>query len=1291
MKEIDNALNKALNKKKISPDLAKDFSIFLEKYSDWKLQTLYLLNDKNQKVEQIIQDLYEVPIAKQATWIHKKKTGKVNKSSKDTDLEKKETFHKNRTFFVDWKQEHGFNSIVLENKTNYVFVKFKSFINKNFHQKFLWGFYNSKNGGKKWGKFNLIKDVKKELSSNIYKLGCSVKTYLQNNTLIRKQNDEFNEEDNIPNPFILDSENSHNLLHLLFGYNFLLFDNFDEKIIRHSRPLTLELKYIKLEGYNVLFCNFNFELNAEKNFDRHNSFIIGENDKALITNNNYWQLDSSLDAEAIREVIKGVFIPESEWEIFYMKFEKIYPKLKIKEANESKENIPIFNTKEATPYEFWLKTEATPIFTDKKNTAKFFVYPRAKRVNYSRIGVKVTNFNAENYHITNTKECPKTIHFFNYAKQILKKKDAQGLYQLDRVAASQFLQLAENYPYIYNNEEDFLFEKNMEVEFSNTIRKEKANQQYLLKGVLHLKLKTDPKKLVKITSKKTTPVKVIGLVPCYVLYQNKIYKVTNILNCRFIDDCLSGVLIKKIEINDFYSTVTKYLKARNIKISDPQKLLKFVSVFNYSLQGIMKIKEVKNILQAELNIIMKTDIGNFNYPLYDQKETFQKKINGESITIPKNRILESKLFDFIYEDGWVEKNLGVYFMDYKNTLNFVFNKLGNQSSNDLLIYYGAKNLTRWKVLNIAPKISINVKQRSDWFDLNVSFENQNLNLEKIIAIWKENKGYIELEKEKGWILINQNWIDRYAPIFHHLVKNNSSDKNIKTIAVNKQNIGLLEDLVTSQNIIKFKNRKLLKFSEQPIPKTVKVTLRDYQKDGVNWFCFLRKNKFGGILADDMGLGKTIQALTFLEIIRLSKENSKKAKKPHLVICPTSVVSNWIEEIEKVTPLIKYILYHGPKRKNIIKDIKNKDIIITSYALLQKDSAFFTDMKYDVILLDEAQNIKNARSKTAKIICQLNSIQRISLTGTPIENNISEFWSQFNFLMPNFLGSLKDFTNSYIKHSPQKNKEKEFDFSLIKKKTKPFILRRLKKNVAKFLPKKTEQVFYCEMKKEQRKLYDSVLLIEKKNLLKKIEGKLHPNKIKFSFFNSLLKLRQICCDPKLSKIADANIPSAKLEFFLDHVSEIVAEGHRVLVFSQFVKMLCLMHEPLKERNIPFLQLDGYTPHRKYVIDKFQKDAHYPVFLISLKAGGTGINLTAADYVIHYDPWWNPAVEAQASDRIYRIGQDKQVFIYKLITKDSVEEKILALQNKKLLITENVISNFKNISEMLDNKSIKEILY
>ncbi len=535
---------------------------------------------------------------------------------------------------------------------------------------------------------------------------------------------------------------------------------------------------------------------------------------------------------------------------------------------------------------------------------------------------------------------------------------------------------------------------------------------------------------------------------------------------------------------------------------------------------------------------------------------------------------------------------------------------------------------------------------------------------------------------------------------------------------------------------------------------LETVLRPYQKDGVAWLHFLRANGFGGILADEMGLGKTLQTLAFLRSegglvcpqTAAQRPPTRRAEAsgpylPSLVICPTSLVFNWLAEAQKFTPQLKAVALHGPHRHKLFDQIPQSDLVITSYALIRRDWERYAALEFDTVVLDEAQHIKNRATQNAQAVKAIRSQHRLVLTGTPLENSVLDLWSIFDFLMPGYLGSAKDFKERYeVPIAREKNSDAQ---ARLARRLKPFILRRLKREVAKDLPEKIEQITFCELNDEQRALYQRVMEFSRKEVLEAV-GAQGLAKSKLVIFTALLRLRQICCDLRLlnlekralpspsplngeragvrlrndnalnsgeENVTDSTTPhpqslsplrgegslesapreslqdSGKIEAFDELLQEIIDGGHRVLVFSQFVTMLKLIEERLREQEVDFCYLDGSTVNRGEVVEKFQNGAA-PVFLISLKAGGVGLNLTGADTVVHFDPWWNPAVEDQATDRAHRIGQTRVVTSYKLITRGTVEEKILTLQQKKRDIIKATLGE-EQFTDALDWDEIQEL--
>ena len=468
------------------------------------------------------------------------------------------------------------------------------------------------------------------------------------------------------------------------------------------------------------------------------------------------------------------------------------------------------------------------------------------------------------------------------------------------------------------------------------------------------------------------------------------------------------------------------------------------------------------------------------------------------------------------------------------------------------------------------------------------------------------------------------------------------------------------------------------YESVPLGRLDKV-LRPYQKQGVYWMRFLENAGLSGLLADEMGLGKTLQTLAWLTLPRSDPRahDAQGQNLPALIVCPTSLVRNWEAEARKWTPALRTLVLSGPERTRRFKKIKSADLVITSYALLQRDfEAAYLGEDFSVIVLDEAQHIKNRETRNAKAVKALRAVQRLVLTGTPVENSVSDVWSIFDFLMPDYLGQYETFKVNF-EDPIQDGDDAERVLARLKRKISPFILRRLKKMVAKDLPSKIVKVSYCPMNEESEREYVKALgnartmagdLIRQKGF----------QKSKFEILAVLMKLRQIAS-------------RAKIDAFMEQLEQAIEGGHRILVFSQFVKMLALLEKRLQAAGISYCYLDGSTKDRLGQCEKFNRTKEIPVFLISLRAGGTGLNLTGADMVMHYDPWWNPAVEDQATDRAHRIGQKKTVYVMKMIASGTIEEKVLALQRRKqAIISATVDTTDAEVMESLSAADLNELL-
>jgi superfamily II DNA or RNA helicase len=460
-------------------------------------------------------------------------------------------------------------------------------------------------------------------------------------------------------------------------------------------------------------------------------------------------------------------------------------------------------------------------------------------------------------------------------------------------------------------------------------------------------------------------------------------------------------------------------------------------------------------------------------------------------------------------------------------------------------------------------------------------------------------------------------------------------------------------------------------AEIATPQNIRAELRDYQKEGMAWVTMLEETGFHGILADEMGLGKTLQALCVIA----KRRGANPDLPPSLVICPTSLLENWLQEAARFVPDLKTLAIRGTQRTELISQLPEIDLAITSYAMLRRDIEHYSEQPLDYVILDEAQHIKNPQTANARTCKSIQSSHRLVLTGTPLENSIHEVWSLFDFLLPGMLGSQRDFRQTYAPAPAETVPDPQQGALQLGTVIKPFILRRTKSEVCSQLPPKIEQVVYCNLSPGQQQLHQDMLMAGRELLTTARESgwKSH----RFEVLSLLMRLRQLCCHPdllpeKLRSVSNRHIPSAKTELMKEIILEAIDGGHRILLFSQFTSLLQLVRPWLEEEKISYEYMDGKTSDRQARVDRFNQDDSIPVFLLSLKAGGTGLNLTGADTVIIYDPWWNPMVEDQAMDRTHRIGQEKTVTVYKLVTRHSIEEKVQRLQKNKREIFDQVFS-------------------
>ncbi len=582
----------------------------------------------------------------------------------------------------------------------------------------------------------------------------------------------------------------------------------------------------------------------------------------------------------------------------------------------------------------------------------------------------------------------------------------------------------------------------------------------------------------------------------------------------------------------------------------------------------------------------------------------------------------------------------------------------------------------------AGAFNIKISSNIDWFELHgtMRFDALTVGVPQLLAAVEKGESQIVLE-DGSFGIIPEEWLKKYSTLF------GLGRRKAEHIRFKKNQAGLLDALIISRPEVDVDKafakirEELVKFDRlkpRDPDGVFNGTLRDYQKDGLGWLLFLRDFGLGGCLADDMGLGKTVQVLALLETQR-NETGCENNRKPSIIIVPRSLLFNWQEESRKFTPELSILMYRGLDRENLRSKFVKHDVIITTYGTLRRDILELADIEFDYAVLDEAQAIKNSKSQAAKATRLLKADHRLALSGTPIENHIGELWSLFEFLNPGMLGKVSAFNRISSGESR----------AVLKRAIRPFILRRTKSQVATDLPEKTEQVLYCEMEGKQESMYNELRQYYQVNLA----GNVRSNgigKAKIKILEALLRLRQAACHPGLVNKEYLNEPSAKLESLWALLTEVIDEGHKSLVFSQFTSFLSIFRKKLDGSDIPYLYLDGKTKNRQEKVDAFQNDDKYKVFVISLKAGGLGLNLTAADYVFILDPWWNPAVESQAIDRTHRIGQTRNVFAYRLVSKGTVEERIGDLQRKKMKLVASIIEQDSSIIKDLSADDLTYLL-
>jgi non-specific serine/threonine protein kinase len=725
-------------------------------------------------------------------------------------------------------------------------------------------------------------------------------------------------------------------------------------------------------------------------------------------------------------------------------------------------------------------------------------------------------------------------------------------------------------------------------------------------------------------------------------------------------------------------------------------ILPLTKQYDVQFSGIQK-EELKNI-KPEMRLMIKEKSDYllfqpfFNYNGYDVKHEDKDRIIipslGKLIIIHRNAEAEKALVkkienlhsSFIHTESDTLALKGTDVL--KNNWFFLFADAIKEMN---IPVYGFDALKKYRFNTAKPSTKIFISSNTDWFDakIDIHFGDQKITVADVKKALANKQQFVPLQDGTLGIL-PEDWIRRYSMLF---AVGEGKATNIK---LSKYHFGVIEELYAQRNEeeIFFKlEEKYERLKEHHSVKQIEPpehlthVLRPYQVSGFQWLNYLSEVSWGGILADDMGLGKTVQALSFLHHYKQTHDKLRA-----LVVCPTSLMFNWENEIKKFTPSLTWYIHHGSARSQQLDAFQIADIVITTYGTLRSDIQLFTEAEFDYVILDESQAIKNPHSKVTKAAGLLNAKNRLCMSGTPLQNNTFDMFAQMNFLNPGMLGSMEFFRQEFaipIDKFGEKDQKEH-----LRKLLYPFILRRTKEQVAKDLPEKSEMILFCEMSDEQRKIYDAYRNDYRDKILGTVEEK-GANKSQLTILQGLMKLRQICDSPSIIN-DDEKYPnvSVKLEEIGREISENIG-NHKALVFSQFLGMLALIKEKMKELGIDYAYFDGSTSaiDREKAIQRFQTDDNCRVFLISLKAGGVGLNLTAADYVYIVDPWWNPAVEQQAIDRTHRIGQTKNIFAYRMICKDTVEDKILKLQERKRALAAELITDDASFVKSLTKEDVE----
>ncbi|EGN65982.1 Snf2 family protein [Fusobacterium animalis 11_3_2] len=819
-------------------------------------------------------------------------------------------------------------------------------------------------------------------------------------------------------------------------------------------------------------------------------------------------------------------------------------------------------------------------------------------------------------------------------------------------------------------------EKFVNSDFERIIKKEIKNVPLLIRDNKEIEDRLDI--YIEINDNLLTKKNVMD---SYIYSQGVFYKIDIEKNTQFtLVDLFQK--IDKYELESYGTLILKNYKNIDLKYEDYETI---ISEEKTAIPQIIIEKiAFDNSLYLKINSIIST--MDYDFFIKNQIETvltvneLEKKLEISKINLEN---LSSDMFEIVKVLTKLQKSIGLkssYFIDNENFIilneelakEFVKKELLQLTGKYSII--GTDRLRKYNIKAVKPKISGRFSYNLDYFEgeVEVEVEGDKFSIQQLLNNYKKDE-YIVLSDGTN-ALINREYIEKLQRIF--------KEEDGNKVKVSFFDMPIVQDMIDEKSFENdFMGSKdffegINKLAEENIdyPK-LNATLRDYQKYGYKWLKYLTDNNLGACLADDMGLGKTLQAIALLT--NLHEEKKKKS----MVIMPKSLIYNWENEIKRFSPKLKVGVYYGINRDFSL--LKKVDIILTTYGTIRNDIENLLEQKFDLLVLDESQNIKNINSQTTKAVLLLNAKKRVALSGTPIENNLLELYSLFRFLNPEMFGSVQEFTNDYI--VPIQKYSDTSTIEELRKKIYPFLLRRVKKEVLADLPDKIEKLVYVDMNDEHRRFYEErrkyyYSLLEKNT---SSQG----NFDKFFVLQAINELRHIVSSPELES---KKIISSKKEVLIENVIEAIENNHKVLVFVNYLSSIESICDSLKENKIKYLKMTGQTKDRQNLVDKFQNDSRYKVFVMTLKTGGVGLNLVSADTIFIYDPWWNTTVENQAIDRAYRLGQDKTVFAYKMIMRNTIEEKILKLQEIKNKLLDDLISEDNLSTKNLSKSDIEFIL-